>query len=143
MPISQTLHCYTKIAFSTNFYRAGASILPISTAPAPRFYQFLPRRRLDSTNFYRFLPRRGRRFTRKNPYKTTVRKHNSTNFYRAVFEILPISTGRFSKFYQFLPGGFRNSTVFCRFLPVSTGRFLSQFWLTLQRNSLLSTERRR
>ena len=43
--------------------------LPISTAPAPPVYQFLPRRLLRSTNFYRFLPRRGRRFTRKNRTK--------------------------------------------------------------------------
>ena len=59
--------------------------LPSSTAPAPPVNQFLPRRRLRSTNFYRFLPRRGRRFTRKKPNKSTTTKHNSTNFYRAVF----------------------------------------------------------
>ena len=116
MPISQTLQCHTKFAFSTNFYRAGASSLPISTAPAPRFYQFLPvstaarspfypkkpiQNDREETQFYQFLPGGFR---------------NSTNFYRAVFEILPISTGRFSKFYHFL--------------PVSTGRFLCQCWYT-------------
>ena len=47
---------------STNFYRAGASVLPIG-----------------------FLPRRGPRFTRKYTNKSTVRKQNSTNFDRAVF----------------------------------------------------------
>ena len=81
--------------------------LPISTAPAPPIYQFLPRRRLRSTNFYRFLPRRGRRFTRK----TEQIDREETQFY----QFLP----GVSKFYRGLPC----STGFCvcTLLPDSTG----------------------
>ena len=66
----------------------------------------------------------------KQPNKSAVRKHNSTDFYRAVFEILPNSTGRFLKFYRCLLyrflGGLRNSTRFyvctlLRILPDSAG----------------------
>ena len=81
---------------STNFYRAGAPSQPISTAPAPPFYQFLPVSTAPRSPFYP-----------KKPNKSTMRKHNSTNFCRAVFEILPI-------------GGFGISTVFYLF---STGSY--------------------
>ena len=76
---------------STNFYRAGASVLPISTGFYRAAVAVLPRKteQIDheETQVYQFLPG----FFR-----------NSTNFYRAVFEILPFST----VFYRFLPGGF-------------------------------------
>ena len=76
---------------STNFYRAGASVLPISTGFYRGAVAVLPEKTeqidREEAKFYQFLPGGFR---------------NSTDFYRAVFQILPFST----VFYRFLPGGF-------------------------------------
>ena len=92
--------------------RCTELLRPISQTSCTRLLQ---RRRLQSTNSYRagasVLP-------------------ISTGFYRAVVAVLPEKTEQIdneeTQFYQFLPGGFRNSTNrrfwnFYRVLPFSTG----------------------